>query len=84
MQSALEAFEQEESFGIFYDEAQYNELANQLYQNKIFLGMCIHDMRNPSTAIKQGLEQAEYFLNQISIRVDEDGFKSEERSEGSM
>ena len=32
-------------------------LQNEAQQSKRFLNMCIHDMRNPTTAIKFGIEQ---------------------------
>lgn len=44
---------------------QLEDLKGQLNTNKIFLNMVIHDMRNPTSCIKVGLEQTSKNLSQI-------------------
>ena len=44
-------------------QTQLESLQNQLYASKMFLNMIIHDMRNPTTSIKIGLESS---ISQLS------------------
>lgn len=40
-------------------------LKSQLYTNKLFLSMVIHDLRNPTSCIKNGLIQSQTYLKKI-------------------
>ena len=40
-------------------------LKSQLYTNKLFLSMVIHDLRNPTSCIKNGLIQSQSFFKKI-------------------
>jgi len=42
-------------------------LTNQLDGSKRFLNMVIHDMRNPTTSIKMGLENTCNTLHQLNL-----------------
>ena len=37
-------------------EKRIDQLTHQLNQNRIFLNMVVHDMRNPTSSIQHGLE----------------------------
>lgn len=43
---------------------QIEELKKQLQTNKTFLNMVIHDMRSPTSSIKQGLQMTSQNLSQ--------------------
>ena len=43
-----------------------NYLKDQLRNSKIFLSMCVHDLKNPTTSIFQGLQMTASDLNQIN------------------
>jgi signal transduction histidine kinase len=42
------------------------ELNEQLRMSKLFLNMVIHDMRNPTTSIKMGLEDTIFKIKDIN------------------
>ena len=46
------------------DQNEIEALKAQLIRDKRFQGMVIHDMRNPTVAIKMGLEQTQRNLNE--------------------
>jgi archaellum component FlaC len=37
-------------------QQEIEELRNQVHKNQIFLNMVIHDMKNPTSSIKVGLQ----------------------------
>jgi len=39
-------------------EKENEDLKNQLYNSKLFTNMVIHEMRNPTSAIKEGMKEA--------------------------
>ena len=41
---------------IYLSNQKIERLEKKLYQSKILLNMIIHDMRNPTSSIKVGLE----------------------------
>lgn len=45
--------------------AQIEKLKNQLNTNKMFLNMVIHDLRNPTSCVKNGLKQTNIKLTSI-------------------
>jgi signal transduction histidine kinase len=50
-------------------------LKAQLHKSKLFLNMVIHDMRNPTTSIKSGLESTLAQLKEIrAFHLDQDKF----------
>ncbi len=46
-------------------KAEISQLKDQLYKNKIFLSMVIHDMRNPTSSIKSGLQHSLLKIREI-------------------
>ena len=46
-------------------QMEIDQLRDQLYQNKIFMNMCIHDCWNPTTSIKVGLEATQENLRSV-------------------
>ena len=44
---------------------QIDTLKYQLYTNKLFLNMVIHDLRNPTSCVKNGLIQTSSKFTQI-------------------
>lgn len=49
---------------IYLKNQKIERLEKRLYQSKILLNMIIHDMRNPTSSIKIGLEQVNQRLQE--------------------
>ena len=56
---------------VSYGRDQIDYLKEQLRQNKKFMSMVIHDMRNPTVAIKQGLQDTVWKMKQVRMVLDQ-------------
>lgn len=50
-----------------YSNTQIDKLKREILQNKGFMNMVIHDMRNPTVAIKLGLKDTINSLKEIEF-----------------
>ena len=49
--------------------SKMEQLEKEVASSKLFMNMCIHDMRNPTVAIKLGLQQAIMQIEEISKQI---------------